>query len=345
MANIYSNPTIRTTMTLTSLQSLYNESKEADTILTSKLTSNFTLKGMDEINSLVAAAMLQIEEFTNNGKEEGLVKSTASKALSILDAKNKWVGKWLGAKSEAIKTENLMQQTVTQIVSNLRKNIDSKREEVISLIEELAKIREAMLARLETYHYIDKEATAIVQSSEPNTRQLFDAMQLSTMTKSAIQKIQSDVSSTIEPLLASANVSVQQIQAILPSIEYDLQSKLSIKGFQQQLQDLNGMVKAAATLSTTVGSKIRTSVNETIYQSISLLSESGVDIKAIKQASEDEIKHQQKVQSLMQATAEKIKSDFTAMNEIQSNLLANKAKLNNHLISQYATIEATNEQI
>jgi hypothetical protein len=200
-----------------------------------------------------------------------------------------------------------------------------------------------MLERLETYHYIDKEATVIVQSSEPNTRQLFDAMQLSTMTKSAIQKIQSDVSSTIEPLLASANVSVQQIQAILPSIEYDLQSKLSIKGFQQQLQDLNGMVKAAATLSTTVGSKIRTSVNETIYQSISLLSESGVDIKAIKQASEDEIKHQQKVQSLMQATAEKIKSDFTAMNEIQSNLLANKAKLNNQLISQYATIEVTNE--
>ncbi len=324
-------------MSLADLNSLYNKTKAEDTAQSSKLTSNFTLKGMDEVKEMVASAMMQIEEFTNKGKEQGIVSATTSKALALVDSKNKWIGKWFNGKVDASKRESIEQSTVSEIVTSLKNNVEVKRNEVIDLIEDLTNIRLSMIERLDTYNLIDAQVTKLVETTEPSTRKRFDAQQLATMTKATIQKIESDIKSMIEPLIASATISVQQIQQLMPTIENDLQSKLSIKAFQQQLQDLNEIVKATTDLSKEVGSKVTASTRETIYQSISMLSETGgIDTKALQQSANEEVKHQEKIASLMKKTSEKINQNYNDMIGIQKNLIESKSRLSDNLISQYS---------
>ena len=320
---------------LATLTDLYNQTKAIDTKGQSTLTDNFTLKGLDEVKEMVAAAMLQIDEFTNKGKSQSTLSSIGSKALAVAP----FIGKYFDKKIEAAKIEAIQQQTISEIVNTLRSNVERKRNEVIDRIQELASIKDTMLASLQTYKSIDSQATAIVHESAPHTRELFDAQQLATMVKHTITKIESDLASMVDPLLASATISVNQIQAIMPTLENDLQSKLAFKSFQQQLQDLNETVKAITDLASNAGDKIRTSVNETIYQSISMLGETGLDIKAIEKQAADELAHQQRIKLAMDNTSKRINENFQAMTRIQSTLIENKSKLNNSLISQYSTTE------
>ena len=317
---------------LADLTALYNQTKALDTADSSKLTNNFTLKGFDDLSELVATAMRQIQEFTDNGK----APSTTSKVLARMAPEGSWLGKFIGSKTSAHKLEAIKEQSISQVVTTLRNTINAKREEVINLIETLSSIRESMLDRLVTYTSIDQQVSQLANEAPANSRAKFDAQQLAIMTKATIEKIQSEIHSSIEPLIASATISVTQIQQLLPTIENDLQTKLTIKTFQQQLQDLNKMVSSASELATTAGTAIKASVNETIYESLELLSNTGIDVKALKQSAQDEIKHQQKIQQLINKTSDKINENFREMTSIQQTLLTSRENLNNNLIAQYS---------
>ncbi len=324
-----------TSYSLSDLTALYNQTKALDTADSSKLTNNFTLKGFDDLQDMVAAAMLQIQSFTDNGKPS----STSSKLLARIAPEGSWLSKFVNSKSTQHKLESIKEQSISQVVATLRTAINTKREEVITLIETLSSIRESMLARLETYTTIDTHVSAIAEQAPANSRQRFDAQQLAIMTKATIEKIHAEIHSSIEPLIATATVSVTQIQQLLPTIENDLQTKLTIKTFQQQLQDLNKMVTSASTLATSAGSAIKASVNETIYESLELLSHTGIDVKALKQSAQDELKHQQKIQQLITKTSDKINDNFREISSIQQTLLASRQSLENNLISQYSEVK------
>lgn len=319
-------------ISLADLTTLYNQTKALDTADSSKLTSNFTLSGVDGVQDLIAAAMLQIQEFTDHGK----APTTTSKVLARVAPEGSWLGKFVNSKTTAHKLESIKEQSISQVVKTLRDSINGKRDEVITLIETLTSIRSSMLDRLQTYLQIDTKVSALADQAAPNSRAKFDAQQLAIMTKATIEKIHSEIHSSIEPLIASATISVNQIQQLLPTIENDLQTKLTIKTFQQQLQDLNKMVNAASDLATSAGSAIKASVNETIYESLELLSNTGIDVKALKQSAQDEIKHQQKIQQLIAKTSDKINSNFHEITSIQQTLLSSRQTLENNLISQYS---------
>lgn len=317
---------------LADLTALYNQTKVLDTADSSKLTNNFTLKGFDDLSELVATAMLEIQSFTDHGK----APSTTSKFLARVAPEGSWLSKFVNSKTAAHKLESIKEQSITQVVTTLRNAINAKREEVITLIETLSSIRESMLDRLSTYTSIDAQVSILAEQAPANSRAKFDAQQLAIMTKATIEKIHSEIHSSIEPLIASATISVTQIQQLLPTIENDLQTKLTIKTFQQQLQDLNKMVTAASDLATEAGTAIKASVNETIYESLELLSNTGIDVKALKQSAQDEIKHQQKIQQLIHKTSDKINSNFREITSIQQTLLTSRQSLENNLISQYS---------
>ena len=318
------------------LQDAYNATKREDTKDTSKLTNNFTLKGLDEVKELVATAMVQIDELANKGKEEATSSSITNKALAIIPGGSK-LSTWLGVKQDQLKIEQIQQKSISEVVETLKNAIETKREEVIVIIEDLSAIRENMTSRLSTYEDIDKKVSAIVQTAASNTREMLDAQLLGAMVKQTIEKLHSDVKSMIEPLIAAATVSVQQIQALLPTIENDLQNKMSIKVVQQQLADLNQMTKEVTNLASSAGSRIKESVHQTIYSSLELLSNTGIDVKQLEQNAVDEIKHQEKMQQIMKKTQQTIEENYQKINTLQLGLAEKRKSLENSLISQYST--------
>ena len=318
------------------LKSLYDTNKKSDTSISSKLSNNYTLKGLDDVRELYATAMMQIQDFVDKGKEQSTASSIGSKVLATIDSKNRHIGKWLNNKAKEIEKENIYQSTISEIVTKLVSNIEQKRNEVIELVENLSNIRTDMLSKISTYEGINAKAMAMLTNTKENTKKYFDIKQLATMSQATVQKIYSDVATDIEPLLAASVIAVDQIQAILPTIENDLQSKLSVKTLQQQLADLNTMTNSMANLAKDAGSLIRKSINDTVCESIAMLGETGLDIKAIQASAEADIKYQNKLNDIMQKTTAKINSDFEAVQKISSNLLAHRSSRQDNLITQYA---------
>lgn len=322
---------------LEELTNIYNSTKKSDTAASAKLTDGFTLKGMDEVKGMVASAMMQIEDLSNKGKEQTAIGGITSKALAVVDSKNKWIGKWFGDKAEDLRHEAHAQSTISEIVTTLRTNIEAKREEVVNLIEDTASIRETMLSSISVYKDLSTKVDAIVSAATPNTRALFDAQQLATRTRSTIAVMETDIKSVIEPLLAGASISVQEIQGLLPTIENDLQSKLAIKAFQQQLQDLHEMTKAVSDLSIEAGDKIRSSVNDTIYNSFELLGESGVDVARLEKYAEEEKKHQKKVTDIARKVAGKVSDNYDKMTALSHKISEGRDHDMSNLLAEYST--------
>ena len=323
------------TTSLSDLSAMYNSIKESSSKATDKLNHSLTLNGMDSVNELVAKAVKEIDAFTSAGKP----KSMTSKAISVIDPKSKWAGKWLNSTKDQIKEENLKEQSINQIVDGLISKISNEREEVIKFIEAAAEIRHDMINSITSYESLLDNVNDLITKAQPNTREDIDAKFLSSQLVATITGLKADLKSTIEPLLASANISVQQIGAILPTIENDLKYKGSFKTFQQKLSDLNGMVTSVTELATNAGDAIRKEVNETIYESISMLSETGLDTDRLEKINQEELIHQQRLGKVMQETQDKINKNFTKINQIHLEHKASQQSASHQLLENYAEVK------
>lgn len=324
-----------TAVNLTELTNAFNSVKMGDIQDHSKLTDKFTLKGMEEISSSVTAAVLKIEEFVNKGKEQSKASSLGSKMLALVDKNNSHIGKWIKSKAVDMKIEALEQQNITEILKIIKNSIESKREEVVSKIVELKQIRDGVIRRLEEYQILDEKVTKIALEAEEYTREKMDSERLSIMIKTSIQKNLMGLKSYIEPLLTSAAISVDTIQAILPTIEEDLLSNLGYASFQEDLQSLHELTKTTQTLTKQVATIINGNVKETIYESISFLKNNGVDIKEYEKLANQEFAHQTKINNLLVDAVKQVSQDFNHMQQVHANLLENTAK-SNPLLVEYS---------
>jgi len=129
------------TTSIKDLTLIYNKAKEESTKDSSKLTSKRTIKGIEEVKDVITNAMLQIEEFVKKGKEESTVTSVKSKAIATIDKNNRWIGKWINNAAKNLKVEAIHQSIITDLLTTLKTNIETKREEVIEFTDELVTIK------------------------------------------------------------------------------------------------------------------------------------------------------------------------------------------------------------
>jgi hypothetical protein len=327
---------VQETQSLQSLMDAYNSVKANASDATNKLTNSFTLKGMDSINEMVSEAMEQIAEFTTNGKKQGAFAAAGNKALAIIDPKSKWAGKWLGNASTEVKKEALKEKTLNEIIDNLIAQINTKREEVITFIESATSIRSDMITSISAYETLQTSATTLLNNAVENSRESFDAKFLITQLTTTIQGIKTDITSHVDPLIAGASVSVNQIATILPTIENDLKYKSGFKVFQQNLSDLNGMVKSVTNLATNAGDAIRKDVNSTIIDSLAMLGETGVDTERLAKVHEEQMLHQKAIDKVMSETKDKINNNFNNMQQLQLKMDEERLATNSILIAAYS---------
>ena len=269
------------TTTIEELLSQYNSYKQSDSEQASQTTKKYTLKGLDEVNELVANAMLQIDDFVSNDTPSTF-GSIKSKALAILDPKDKWIGKWTSKAADEAAKVDTKSQTVDEIIKSIRTSIEAKRDEVVSSAHSAFADRDNLSARLKYYQDILTQAKAILSQAEPASKTEFSAKLLVNMTTTTIMEIQSTISDDINPLITSAGIAVERIEAMIPTIEAKLQDKLGIKTFQQQLSDLLSVTQVVTDLTNAVDEKVTKSIQETTLQTMSLLKNSTLDVDRLK---------------------------------------------------------------
>lgn len=313
----------------------FNSFKTEDTRSASQLNKKFTLKGLDEVNELVATAMMQIDQFANNGKEEGLFGRASSKALAIFDPKSKWIGKWASNAKDQNEKETIQSKNIDEIITGVRDNIEKKKDEVSDLVYAVLDERARIIDRIKYYMDIDDKAMKIFERSEDNTKDQFTSQRLVTMAKGTIQQLTSSVNNDIDPLVMSAKISIEKIETILPSIESNLQSKLGFKTVQQQLSDLNSMTMTITDLSNVVDDTVTKDIQETTIQTLELLKNSGVNVKKIEGKIQRDQEFEKKLGSTIKSVQSSMNDEFNSMMDLNKKLSMNKDTANKKFISQY----------
>jgi len=302
------------------------------------LTDDTTIKNMDSINEMVAEAMLKIGDFASAGQKEGFFRSKMTSTLAVIDPDEKWAAKWLDNSEEKAKIAEMNNKSITEVISSLVADIEAQRDSVITYIENAAQVKAAMEETSKTYEKLLKKAHKVLATAEENTRKHFDAQYLVTTLTASIESISTDIASHVNPLLAAANISVTQITTILPTIENDLQSKMGFKAFQQKLSDLNEMTANVANMSARVGETIRSEINDTVYKSIEMLGETGLDTDRMKKIADEEAKHQAKIAQVMNKTQARINQTFNDVQQLAIESSAKRDETNNRLLADYSQV-------
>lgn len=271
---------------------------------------------MDNINDMVSEAMLKIDSYINKGKEKSFFEKSASKALAAVGAKDTFLNRWIAKRSKDASIEDINNSTINEISQKLIADIEQKRIEVIEAISKAMDVKQALYDNIIHYEYILDKAKQLLSETAENTKQYFNAQYLITMTTVSLEDVKSDLQSFIDPLIASANISGNQIQTILPTIESNLNSKLRFKTMQQKLMDLNEMTKAVSELSSNVGDAVKKDINEAIISSIEMLGNTGIDTDRLKANAEEQAKHQKRINETMQKTEAKLKQKFQEAQQI-----------------------------
>lgn len=317
--------------TLSDLTAQYSQTKSITSEATSRLTSQATFKGMDSINTIVAEAMQQIEEFTSNGKKPSMLSSAGSRVLSLVDPNSRWAGKWLSSTSNSVTKESLKETTMEEIANRVISAINSQREDVVSYMESVAALRDTVSTNLVNYETILADATELLPTLPVNTREELDTKSLINRLNKSIMQATSTISTKMDPLILSASLAVQEIDAQLPDIEHDLKYEGSLKVAQQSLSDLIGMASSVKAMTEKAGDEIRKDIKQTTLESINMVGDIMIDTKRIKQLQEEEAEHMQNLNKAMQQTHQRINQNFDELNQISLDYKKEK-EANTHLM-------------
>ena len=306
---------------LNDLQSIYETTKKAGSDDVKSLTENLTIKGLKEFSADIVATVQKLEEVAKQGKPETVTGGIASRAVKLFNAEETSIGKWLSKKIVEQKIESIEQSTVNQTVANLLKRIEDKRQEAITNIVELGRIREKQKQYLETYKELDVKLTTIIANFKGTiSREKFDAEQLGIKVKAAITKINSDISSFIDPILTTAEITIDKIQSMMPDLENHLQTNGAYSSVIETLSTLHDTAATVSELGKSMTRAVHANSKEIIYKSLTALADSGIDVKTYENLAKDEVAHQQKVQALLTTAVKSSEDTYKKISDIQETI-------------------------
>lgn len=327
-------------MSVKELLAEYNTIQE-EVYSKSFISSDFTIKGMDDINQLISDAVLQIDEFTNNGKADSFFGRITNKAVKIFDPKDAWLGKWANKARENALNADLQNKTPDEIVNLIKSAIELKLKDIEGLVKKLYQEKEINNDRISYYRNILKKAQNIFNNSAEDTEENFSAQMLITRIQGSIIELESTINMDINPLITSSKIAAEKIAAELPTLSTKLKGKLNIKAIQQQLSDVTSVTQIAADLYQVVDEKVTQSVQETTLQTLDMLSNSGVNVAVLKQKMKRDDEFKQKLLNKVDTIKREVNKEFNEIQNISATMLEHNKTKTELFLESYSSSDLT----
>ena len=323
-----------------SLLKLYNESQDDYSFI----SSDYTISAMDEVNTLIADALIKIDELSTNGKKESLFGKVSSSLVKTIDPKDSWIGKWVNNTKESIKRSEFEGKTPEEIVSIVKKIITDKRVEVQELVSKLYKEKESCLGKISYYEEISSKAKTILNVTEEDTEENFNAKLLVTMVEGNIIELKNIVDTRINSLISIAKLTVERIGARLPSLTSKVQNNLDIQLSAQQVSDLNSITQIFADLSDTLDERATIGVQETVLQALDMVKGTGVNLTKLNNKIKRDDEYKKKLIAKVEEVKAEVNKELIGVQQI-SNRIANHNKSKTELfLESYSANKDTQEK-
>lgn len=323
-----------------SLLKLYNESQDDYSFI----SSDYTISAMDEVNTLIADALIKIDELSTNGKKEGLFSKVSNSLVKTIDPKDSWIGKWVNSAKESIKRSEFEGKTPEEIVAIVKKIITDKRVEVQGLVSKLYKEKESSLNKISYYEEISSKAKTILNVTEEDTEENFNAKLLVTMVEGNIIDLKNIVDTRINSLISIAKLTVERIGARLPSLTSKVQNNLDIQLSAQQVSDLNSITQIFADLSDTLDERATIGVQETVLQALDMVKGTGVNLTKLNNKIKRDEEYKKKLIAKVEEVKTEVNKELVGVQQISDRMIAHNKSKTELFLESYSANKDTQEK-
>lgn len=209
------------TMTIEKLEDSYKEFSKKSRDDGKKISSTISMLQLDEVSDTIVNAVKTIEDIVARSKE----KSFMSRVPLF--------GKYFDKATDSFKEENMKNSTVTETIDRLFKAMSDKQSQISGVMKTLFETRERLI---EEHSVMLEQERYAIEIAQQGGMEGFKARNLLVQLQQAIIKTQDRVS-IIDATLKSAEASSLQISGMLPTLQGELITEMSIQAGLKELQD------------------------------------------------------------------------------------------------------------
>lgn len=273
----------------TNVNSFFSSSNE----ISNRINESISMLQLDSVQESIAESVVQIEQLSNKPE-----KSFA--------AKIPFLGKYWEKAAEKTAEENLKSGGMTETVDRLFGALSSKRENILSVMENLFQLKEQLEVEVGTLgeqheiaEYISANGSGMEQVKARNL--LVQIKEASVKTRDRVQIL----GATIQ----AAEASTVRISAMLPQLQSDLVTELGIQAGLQELKEFKQVFDATVDVVKEVQGENHTGVQDVMLDLVDLAVNQGTSVAQLENFEKQRQDFSEKIKTKMdKAYAEQTKS-------------------------------------
>lgn len=301
-----------TNQTYLQIKEKFTNLQKQDTSATDDINSSASLKSLDELNNLLVEGFQFVEEMANKNKEKDIVGKSVSGISKFLPS---WINTKIANKAQEIKKDKLQEKPVNEVINGIISNIDLKRNELITIIEKIEKLREYTAININQYKQLSIELVQLLETKLP-TRETFDARKLLINVNTTLVTMNQDLEN-YNNMITATELTLTDYDTEIVKLEYELKTLSAGKITQQNLSDYINSIKAVSELTSKFRQVLQNDVNVSIKESMQLVSSSNVNVDEIIRLSKQQDGHKKELITLVQNNFTKLGTDLDKLQKEQ----------------------------
>lgn len=301
----------------------YQHLQSVEATSTDEIAKLIDIVDIDDIDKTIAMSIKQINDTTTTHKEKE--KTTTSKAMTIL-SKTPFLGKYLDSTTDTLEMTSIESRNVNDTVSDLRDGMVRKKEELISFITKLNEEKLKLQAQIPQYEELKAYSENMMKSAEQATQDYWDATELNSFAIYNISSINEYIRQEVNPLTDAATKVSSKILKILPTLNNQLKRKLTVKGAQDILKNLNTALNATIELNEKITTQVTADVRATQLEVMESLGK-GANVQALEDNAKKQILHMKKLNEAEMTIKKNIEEENRALNNINDTIAVEYAKV------------------
>lgn len=301
----------------------YQHLQSVEATSTDEIAKLIDIVDIDDIDKTIALSIKQINDTTTTHQEKE--KTTTSKAMTIL-SKTPFLGKYLDSTTDTLEMTSIESRNVNDTVSDLRDGMVRKKEELISFITKLNEEKLKLQAQIPQYEELKAYSENMMKSAEQATQDYWDATELNSFAIYNISSINEYIRQEVNPLTDAATKVSSKILKILPTLNNQLKRKLTVKGAQDILKNLNTALNATIELNEKITTQVTADVRATQLEVMESLGK-GANVQALEDNAKKQILHMKKLNEAEMTIKKNIEEENRALNNINDTIAVEYAKV------------------
>lgn len=243
-------------MNITELKSTYENSAQASMEQGIKLADTISMLEIESVKSTIADAVVQIESLTNKANSKSVL------------AKLPFMGKYFDKAQENIRNNKLQNGSMVEAVERLFNSLKNKKDEVEGIVDTLFGLREKLMKENVVLEEIEGHTKQIIEE-DPNSKDGFHARNLMVQVQKSLIRGKDRVG-IIDATINSAEVCANQICTMLPSLQGELITELTIQQSLGSLKEYKQMFDATIEVLDNINSQNEESMHDVLRDVVQL---------------------------------------------------------------------------